>query len=190
MGSACWQSTMPKDKAKMTSLYKVKGSLIGGVYFNKPDGTLGETVVQQVKLPALALGEKLIVNGQTTVSCLRNNDVLYPGFDGNLFTASQLYLSPAAQGWWLTKGSLIILSEATGQDMHNGIKNPGVPMQPYYNHDQTGMHEIVAGQTGDMWAVLCVWCSSTWATGNSVFKNEYLWAIPQQTSLSVMRFAS
>lgn len=168
----------------MAELYKVSGALPFGIYFNKPDGSLAQTVIQQVKIPGLQVGEKLIINAQTTVSCLRLDPVAYPGFDYPAFTASCLYISPYSQGTWLD-GSASAIGPQSGQDIHNGKTSP--PMDPYCDHDQATMYEIAPGQEGDQWIVFSAWCSSYNATGNSIEKNEYLLVIPQQTQLHVMR---
>lgn len=171
-----------------TTCYIKNGADVGGIYFNKPDASLGQTVVSQIKLPAIKAGESIIVNGATTVSCLANAAVLYPGFNENTFTASAVYLCRNQQGWWYTPGDCIYdLTLQHGEDIHNAVKY--TPMQPYLNHDQTGMRKFDGNDTGDWWVAFVVWCSSSAATGDSVAKNEYLWCIPQQTRLQIMRFS-
>lgn len=177
----------------MAELYKVEGSQVFGVYFNRPNPynpgqyRAAITVVQQLKVPALKAGEIIIANAQTTVSCLKNMAVSYPGFHINLFTASQLYMSRRANASsWLEDGLVEInLSTPNGHDIHDGSQFQ--PMQPYCNHDQTGMHKIKPEQEGDWWVQFCVWCSSSGAVGDSRVKDEYIWVIPQQTVLQIAR---
>lgn len=165
-------------------LYKSASAHPGGLYFNKPDGTLAMTVVQQVKISGLQIGEILHINGYTTVSCLANPGVPYGGWHDNTFTAAGIFMHRAEQDLWLVSPYAEV-SGSTGQDIHDGSVFPF--MDPYYNHDQTAMHEIVAGQEGDWWFSLVAWASSGSATGDSITKNEYIWCIPQQTGLQVLR---
>lgn len=155
----------------------------GGIYFNKQDGSLGATTVSQVLLRDVKPGDCIIANGTTTVSCLADMSVPYYGFNDNCFTASGLFLSRRAQGMWFSFDYTIELSRNHGQDIHPG--QVGDRMSPYYNHDETGMHQFEEGQAGDWLVVFAAWCSSSSATGDSVAKNQYLRIIDQQTLLQV-----
>lgn len=171
----------------MTTLYKKDGTSVGGIYFNKTDGTLGQTVVSQINIPGLVVGEKLIISAETTVSLLQNLAVPYYGWAYNTYTASELFLCRHPQSNWYDNTGIAITGQS-GEDINPG--GPSDNMQPYHQHTKTGMHEIVAGQEGDWTVAFVVWASCYNATGNSVAKNEYLWVVPQQTGLSVMRFPS
>lgn len=174
----------------MSTLYKVDSTNAGGIYFNKPDGTLGATTVSSVLLTGVTAGEKIIVNAATTVSCLANPSVPYYGFHYNSFSASQLLLTRNSQGHWFNWTNAVPICQQHGWDLHDGSQaNYGV-MDPYLNHDQTAMHEFTTAEQGDWWLNFVVWASSSQATGDSVAKNQYLWIIPQQTSLQAMRFPS
>ncbi|MCB8820067.1 hypothetical protein [Microvirga rosea] len=172
----------------MTTLYKVDGTGAGGIYFNKPDGTLGATTVSSIQLSGVTAGEKIIVNGATTVSCLANSSVPYYGFHFNSFSASQLLLTRTPQGHWFDWANSVPISPQSGWDLHDGSQTNYGVMDPYLNHDQTAMHEFTSTQQGDWYLNFVVWASSANATGDSVAKNEYLWIVPQQTSLQAMRF--
>ena len=174
----------------MSTLYKVDGTNAGGIYFNKPDGTLGATTVSRIPLTGIAAGEKIIVNGTTTVSCLANSSEPYNGFHYNSFSASQLLLTRSVQSHWFDWTNAVPIGQQHGWDLHDGSQPDYGVMDPYINHDETAMHEFTAAQQGDWWLNFVVWASSSYATGDSVAKNEYLWIIPQQTSLQVMRFPS
>lgn len=171
----------------MVQIYKLRGTNAGGIYFNRPDGKLGQTAVSQILVPGLAVGEKLLVHAETTVS-LRAEAGIYVGWLHNTFTGSQLYLAREYQNHWCcpaADGNWIEVSEAGGQDISPGSATSD--MQPYLHHQRTGMHEITADQEGDWWVVFDVWASCSYATGNSVAKNEYLLPISQQTGMSIMR---
>lgn len=171
------------------AIYKQMGYTTAGngdrVYFNKPDGTLAMTTVQQMFID-VQVGDEIIVNAATTMSCLGGPNNSPPPYNDNIFTASQIVLSRNAQPtWYVPNSGDITIALPTGEDIHNGSQPGSGNMQPYYNHDQTGMHKFMTGQSGYWYIAFIVWCSSYSATGNSVAYDHALWAIPQQTQLLV-----
>lgn len=161
-------------------IYKILGqSMTDRMPFKKADGTLCQTVIQQIKLPAIVGGEKVLVHGATTVSCLANAGAGYPGFFDNTFTAAMLYLTKTQQGPVFNPNSAIAISTANGEDIQSG--QLGAPMDPYQDHDQSGLYQFATWQTGDWWAVFVGWASSESAT-----INDSLWIIPQQTMLEAV----
>lgn len=172
----------------MFDIVRIEGTKIRGVYFNKPDGTLGATTVSQIHLSDMQNGHGIIVNGATTVSCLRNISIPYYGFTkSNVFSASALYLSRSEQPHYFDFNNTICISKQHGQDIQ--CIEPNGLIQPYYNHDQTAFFKFTEEYTGDWWVCFVVWCSSAAATGNSFIKNEYLYLIPQQTILQCCMFS-
>lgn len=177
----------PPTGTMMTTLYKISGVGPGGIYFNKADGTLGATTVCQLLIPGLVVGEKLMIKADTTVSLNPDPSIPYVGWTHNTFTASQLFMARASQSTFYDWSGFAVTPQ-NGQDIDPGSATDN--MEPYYHHNQTGLHEIVAGEEGNWYAVFVAWASCSFATGNSIAKNEYLWVVPQQTMLSVLRFPS